>query len=105
MTNLPEDMRERIQDIIMSLSLGYEYQMSDYATNKKEEQEYREEGFKEVAAAIDAIMSLLEEVDRQARIEELHLEADRFRNAGYKGLPPGFQRRMRQLQSSRKDDK
>ena len=34
----------------------------------------------------------------EARIDELHIEADRFRQAGHKGLPPNFQPRMNKLQ-------
>lgn len=34
----------------------------------------------------------------EARIDELQIEATRFNKAGYKGLPPGFQKRMNELQ-------
>jgi hypothetical protein len=44
------------------------------------------------------IIDLIHSRDQQIRIDELHKEADRFREADFKGLPPGFQTRMNELQ-------
>lgn len=53
-----------------------------------------------IARHTSTLKAEYEEKVREARIDELNNEADRFRRLGFKGLPPGFQNRMNKLQPS-----
>ncbi|MEI7632128.1 MAG: hypothetical protein WCJ60_02295 [bacterium] len=52
------DFKSELRKILLSMNLGYQYQMSDYATSKESEQEYEKKGLAEVDATVDAILEL-----------------------------------------------
>ena len=54
--------RDEIRKLILSLRLGYEFLMSDYATSTKQEKEYEREGLAEVDKVVDKIMQLHDDV-------------------------------------------
>lgn len=51
------------------------------------------------------LLPLVKDHSLQERIDELLIEADRFRLGGHKGLPPGFQTRMNYLQRQLESNK
>lgn len=56
-----KDIRAELEKILdENISYGYEYQMSDYAGSRNEEDEYYQRGREEVKEAIDQILALIE---------------------------------------------
>jgi len=52
--------REKIQEIIMTLDLGYSWQMSEYATSDSQEKEFERAGLMEIERVTNELTALIE---------------------------------------------
>lgn len=53
-----------VKELILSLDLGYTYEMSDYATSREQEAKYEKEGLAEVDRVVTALQALLTTADQ-----------------------------------------
>jgi hypothetical protein len=62
-------MTDELDKIFSKLSFGYEYQMSDYAGSKEQEDEYEKQGLEEIATTKQAIQALIDRECYKARVQ------------------------------------
>lgn len=96
-------MREEIEKILdENISYGYEFQMSDYAVCKDDENEYYKRGREEVKEATDQILTLLDKEIQKARVDELErlTKIDCFNEVYTTDVRPGkiVKARIKQLE-------
>lgn len=51
--------KKELREIIMNLDLGYTYRMSDYATSREQEEEYKKIGLRQVESVVNKIWKLI----------------------------------------------